>query len=87
MSSIAPQPIRGLRGTVSRGPYGTGSKSAREAVFIDTPNGRFLLRRKTGPAFGDDALDAYRGCTVECDGFLLGTTLLAEAIRIVSSAT
>ena len=24
MSSIAPQPIRGLRGTVSRGPYGTG---------------------------------------------------------------
>ena len=84
MSSTAPQPIRALAGTVSRGPYGTGSKSQREAVFLDTADGRYLLRRKTGPVFGDEELAALAGRRVECDGFLLGTTLLANSIRIVA---
>ena len=84
MTSSQPEPIQQLRGQVTRGEYGAGSKSERTAVFIDTGRGRYLLRRKGGPAFADAALDRYIGQTVECDGFLLDTTLLAERIEIVS---
>jgi len=70
-----------LRGKVVRGDYARGSKSERVAVFLDTDRGRFVLRRKTGPVFGDPALEPWVGKLVECDGFLAGTTLLAERIR------
>lgn len=79
------QPVRvsKLRGTVVKGMYGKGSKSEREAVFIQTSDSRYLLRRKSGPAFGDSQLDVYVGHVVECDGFAIGTTLLAENVRLV----
>jgi len=77
-----PQPVKKLRGRVTRGPYGKGSKSEREAVFIETSDGRYLLRRKAGPVFADAELERYVGHTVECDGFLVGTTLLAERIDV-----
>ena len=35
-SSDSPQRIDGMTGTVVRGPFGTGSKSARDAVWLDT---------------------------------------------------
>ena len=41
------------------------------------------LRRKRGPAFGDSGLTQYVGHEVECDGFLVGKTFLAERIEIV----
>ena len=81
MDSSQPEPVKQLRGQVTRGSYGAGSKSERTAVFIDTERGRFLLRRKDGPAFADSALDRYVGSAVECDGFLVGTALLAERIE------
>jgi hypothetical protein len=79
------QPVRvnKLRGTVEKGLYGKGSKSEREAVFIQTSDMRYVLRRKTGPAFGDSELDIYIGHVIECDGFAIGTTLLAENMKIV----
>jgi hypothetical protein len=83
MNSSVPKPVTGLVGTGSRGQYGAGSKSERETVFLDTADARYLLRRKTGPAFGDPQLEAYVGRTIACDGFLLGTSLLAENIRII----
>lgn len=76
-----PVPVRSLRGLVARGRYGKGSKSERLAVFLETESGRFLLRRKTGPAFADPDLDPFVGEQVTCDGFLLGNVLLAEEIR------
>ena len=81
--TASPQPVSGLRGGVVRGEYGKGSKSEREAVFLETTAGPYLLRRKTGPVFGDVELEQYVGHQVECDGFVVGTTLLAEKIRIV----
>jgi hypothetical protein len=81
--SSSPVPVSKLRGEVSVGMYGEGSKSERRALFVETPKGRFILRRKDGPSFGDARLERYLGHTVECDGFLLGTTLLCEQIRIV----
>jgi hypothetical protein len=83
MSSSPPRRVTALRGQVTRDLYGQGSKSEREAVFIDTADGRYVLRRKTGSVFDDPELMPYVGHLVECDGFLLGTTLLAERIAVV----
>lgn len=65
------------------GTYGKGSKSEREAVFMQTPDARYILRLKTGRAFTDTKLWEYVGHEVECDGFLVGTTLLAERIELI----
>ncbi|HSD38199.1 MAG TPA: hypothetical protein VLC92_11870 [Rhodocyclaceae bacterium] len=81
--SSRPVPVSKLCGEVSAGMHGEGSKSEHRALFIETPKGRFILRRKGGPAFADATLECYLGHTVECDGFLLGSTLLCEQIRIV----
>ena len=83
MNGSKPVPVKGLRGRVTRGLYAQGSKSEREAVFLESPEGRYILRRKTGPVFGDAELEQYVGHDVVCDGFLIGTTLLAERIHVV----
>lgn len=86
MSDATPRPVKALRGRVTRGVFGKGTKSERAAVFITTDEGRFVLRRKGGPAMGDDTLDTYVGKDVACDGFVLESTLLAERIAIVTGA-
>ena len=83
MSSARPIRVTCLRGRITKGIYGGCSKSEREAVFIETANGRYVLRRKAGPAFDDTELNQYVGHEVECDGFLLGKTLLGERIDVV----
>lgn len=83
MNGSKPVPVKGIRGRVTRGLYAQGSKSEREAIFLETDNGRYVLRRKTGPVFGDVELEQYVGREVICDGFLVGTTLLAERIQVV----
>ena len=75
-----PESVKKLQGTVRRGDYAKGSKSERVTVFLETAQGRFVLRRKGGPAFADARLEQLVGHLVECDGFLVGTTLLAERI-------
>jgi hypothetical protein len=81
-----PRRVDDLNGTVERGPFGTGSKSERDAVWVDTPQGRYVLRRKDGPTFGDAALDRYVGKRVTCSGFIVGYALLAEHISIDDKA-
>lgn len=83
MSSTQPIRVTRLRGRIIRGIYGKGSKSERETVFIETTNGRYVLRRKTGPVFDDTELNQYIGHEVECDGFLVGNTILAERIVLI----
>ena len=85
MGSTPPIRVTALHGRVTKGTYGTSSKSEREAVFIETSDTRYVLRRKTGPVFGDTELTRLVGHEVECDGFVVGTTLLAERIEIVES--
>ncbi len=75
-----PRRVDGLSGLVTRGPFASGSKSERNAIWLETDEGRFVLRRKDGPAFGDHALDGLVGQHVCCDGFVLGYTVLAERI-------
>lgn len=81
-----PRRVEGIKGTVERRPFGTGSKSARDAVWIDTPQGRFVLRRKDGPTFDDKALDRYVGKRVTCHGYIVGYSLLADRISVDDKA-
>jgi hypothetical protein len=78
-----PQRVDDLTGAVVRGPFGVGSKSERETVWFETADGRFVLRRKEGPTFGDKALQQFVGKRVRCSGFVVDYTLLAERIEIL----
>lgn len=82
-SKDEPKRVEGLTGTVSRGPFGTGSKSERDAVWLETTGDRYVLRRKEGPSFDDRALEKYVGKRVKCDGFIVGYSMLAERITIL----
>jgi len=82
-SNDGPQRVDGLTGAVVRGPFGAGSKSEREAVWLETADRRLVLRRKDGPTFDDRALEKYVGKRVKCDGFIVGYSLLAERIEIL----
>jgi hypothetical protein len=82
-SNASPQRIEGLTGAVVRGPFGAGSKSEREAVWLETTEGRFVLRRKEGPTFNDRELEKYVNKRVTCDGFIVGYMFLAERIEIL----
>ncbi len=84
VGATSPERVTELRGHVVRDAFATGSKSERAAVFLETPRGRFLLRRKTGPAMGDAQVERLVGKDVSCDGFLVGSTLLAERITPVA---
>lgn len=83
MSSSSPTRVTALRGHITQDVYGKGTKSERQAVFIETADNRYIFRRKKGPAFGNYELNQYIGHEIECDGFLIGKTLLAERIEIV----
>jgi hypothetical protein len=77
----APRRVDGLVGTVVAGPFGTGSKSERQGIWLDTAEGRLALRRLHGPSHGDEALARLVGQRVSCDGFITDHLLLADAIR------
>ena len=81
--SDSPERVDGLMGTVVRGPFGTGSKSARDAVWLETAKGRFVLRHKEGPTFDDRSFDQCVGKHVVCDGFIVGYMMLVERIEIL----
>ncbi len=79
----APQAVHDLMGRVVRGRVGTGSKSAREAILLKTPEQRYVLRRKGGNAFNDPELDRLVGKTVRVSGFVVaGATVIADRIDI-----
>jgi len=69
-------------GRVTRGLVSKGSKSEREAVLLEMPTGRFVLRRKGGNAFSDSQLEELVGCEIEAEGTLVGQTLIASAVSI-----
>ena len=76
-----PRHVAGLAGTVTRAPFATGSKSEREGIWLETAEGRFLLRRKAGPSYGDTALHRYVGQRVTCDGMIADYLLIVERIE------
>ena len=79
----SPEKVHGVQGKVVRGHYGVGSKSERDAFYLDTGSKKYLLRRKSGPVFGDEELKQFEGKVIECTGFVMGDTLLTEKITLV----
>lgn len=71
------------RGTVTSGPFATGSKSEHDAVRLVTEQGSFVLRRRGGNAFRDPTLEKLVGKTIECDGVVSGPTLIISEWREV----
>lgn len=71
-----------IAGRVVRGAFGTGSKSEREAIYLEADDGeRYVLRRPGANAFFDPELERLLGQRVLCRGNLTGYTLLAESIQ------
>lgn len=56
------------RGRVSVQPRGGQSKSARDAVVLETASRTFILRIQGGNAFRDPVLDGLIGKKIEADG-------------------
>jgi hypothetical protein len=65
-----------LVGKVSRRVFGKGSKSEHEALYIDTDQGRYVLRRQGGNAMYDPALQELAGKTIKCTGIVHDYVLL-----------
>ena len=81
MDANKPRRVVAVNGRVTQGTYAAGSKSERHALFIETTEHRWLLRRKGAPAFGDTSLDEFIGRVVVCDGFVTGKTLIVDQIE------
>jgi hypothetical protein len=55
-------------GKVTKKPFGKGSKSESEAIFLETGDGEFVLRRQGGNPFHDPELQKLVGKTIRCTG-------------------
>jgi len=75
--------VLALRGVVTVDRFAPATKSAHDAVFLQTRAKRYVLRRRDGPAFDDAQLRELVGCNVECDGIVVAYVLIADDIRIV----
>ena len=71
-------------GRVVRGPFARGSKSERQAMFIETAAGRYVLRRQGGNAFRDPVIDRLEGKTIRCTGMLTDQTLIISAWTVLA---
>lgn len=65
-----------LNGWVTKKPFAAGSKSEREAIILATDDGEYVLRRRGGNPFFDEALEKLVGKRISCEGELAGYTFL-----------
>jgi hypothetical protein len=64
------------RGKVSKKPFGRGTKSEHEAVYLETEGGAYVLRRQGGNPFYDPQLERLVGKRIRCHGEASGYTLI-----------
>jgi len=63
-------------GKVIKQPFGIGSKSEHEAVFLETEDNRYVLRRQGGNPFYDEEMQKIVGKTIRCTGVVVDYALL-----------
>jgi hypothetical protein len=63
-------------GKVIKKPFGKGSKSEYEAVFLETEHNQYVLRRQGGNPFYDEEIQKLVGKTIRCNGVVADYTLL-----------
>jgi len=59
-----------LKGKVVEGTFSKGSKSEHNAVYLDTGENKYRLKRIGGNPFFDDTLHKLIGKTIEVEGNL-----------------
>jgi len=65
-------------GRVIKKRFARGSKSERDAVWLVTDQGEFVLRRAGGNPFHDPELDKLVGRRVRCEGNLVDYLLIVS---------
>ena len=70
-------------GHVVRKPFGVGSKSERDAVYLVTDSSEYVLRRQGGNPFFDPELEALVGRRIRCDGFVRDYTLIIQRSEVL----
>ncbi len=79
---MSPKPLQ-VRGIVTSRVVAAGSKSEHQAVTLDTAEGQsYVLRRKGGPAFGDEALHQLVGHRIAADGMGMDQTLIMQGWQV-----
>jgi hypothetical protein len=63
---------------VIRATFGSGSKSEREAVMLDTGREQLVLRRRGGNAFRDQVLETLVGRRIRGTGSRSGYTFVLD---------
>ncbi len=63
-------------GKVTKKSFARGSKSEHDAVFLETGQGQYVLRRVGGNPFRDPQLEQLVGKTIRCRGEAKGYTLV-----------
>lgn len=71
-----------VEGRVASQIVARGSKSERRALVLTASNGEsYVLRRKDGPAFADEDLDALVGKRISAEGLATSGALIMERWR------
>jgi len=65
-----------ISGQVVKGDFAKGSKSEREAIYLNSEKGRYILRRQGGNPFYDPELEKLVGRTIRGHGEVAGYTFL-----------
>lgn len=79
-----PARTRKITGVVSQALVSRGSKSEHRGVVLRTKRGEdFILRRASGSAFRDDALEALAGATITGQGFVAGQTFIMQDWTVI----
>jgi hypothetical protein len=70
-----------LSGKVVLKTFGEGSKSEHEAIYLETANGSYVLRRQGGNPFNDPVLFKLEGKNITARGILNKYVFLAKEIK------
>ncbi len=72
-----------LRGKVTVKPFGKGSKSAHDAVYFQTGQGEYVLKRSEDNPFENNTLHALVGKQVEATGVIKEYLFIVEMIKVL----
>jgi hypothetical protein len=79
---------RRITGTVARAQIAQGSKSEHRGVVLRTAGGdEYILRRRGGNAFHDDALERLVGATITGVGLVTNRNFIMDEFSVDKAAS
>jgi hypothetical protein len=75
-----------LTGKITTGIFSKGSKSEHAAVYLETEQGSFVLRRTGANPFDDPDLKKLNGKTVTAKGRILNNIFFASEVEEIPSS-